>query len=140
MSQVRQGVLLERRGEATREELPWEAAVRNALARVFPTYPDDETLHEAGTFSVPSGTILRATILLRKDYVYYVKLLYVDPAPDVTYTWEVDGRWEFEGNEHAFSCPLRIFNTYVVRLKITNSSTEDRELDWIIDGWARPVT
>lgn len=112
-------------------------AIQRALERFLPVYETDDTLHESGTLTVPALSVLYMTLRLWRKWTYYVKEVYVDPAPDVYYTWSIDGRWELEGNEHKFSCPLIVLNNYTVVLTIENRGTSDRILDWYIDGWVR---
>jgi len=114
----------------------WQEIIRR-LERILPINPNDYTLHIADTITVPALSITKITFTLNQRYIHYIRKLYIDATPDTMYEWQIDNYYRFIGNEHELSLPIRIQRTYKIVLLITNNSTEEQSMDYVIDGWSR---
>ena len=115
-----------------------ERAVR-ALERIAEHYPGREDLifFVPGTETIPAGTALTKTFVLRRDFRTRISELYCDARVDCRYFWTFGGV-QYPFNEVNFSPARRVREGDEVKivLRIENLGAAAVEVGHYIKGWA----
>ena len=115
-----------------------ERAVR-ALERIAEHYPGEEDLifFVPGTDTVPAGTALTTTFVLRRDFRTRISELYCDARADCRYFWTFGGV-QYPFNEVSFAPAKRVRGggEGKIVLRIENFGAAAVEVGYYIKGWA----